>query len=375
MQGFFMQFGTATHLYIAALSVYFLLKIRYNVTDDALYHRYEIWFHVIPWVVAIGSGSIGVASQMFNPPIVPEIGCWVAPFPVDCQNPGGPPCTRGYRHGAEGSLYSVILAFLWLFASFAVVLVSNILIYRTVRCQERRNEKYLGSQLQFAVPVSEPTTVFQKQHGESPPPVASDELMVTGTNENDAVDFQFDSTERESGTAPEGLVESSATLKTPNSSTNFDHTAVGARCQPTARSSAKASRAAATQSILYVSSAGFTVVWIFLPFLSYELGLPTGLTFFSVLMFSTFAPLQGVFNLMIFVRPEYLRLRGSRKDFSRLKCIRSCLFSPDSMDPRLFKSKRQSAHISASTEIRKAESHVHMVPGLGTRKVSGSNEK
>jgi hypothetical protein len=111
MQGFFMQFGVSTHLYIAALSVYFLLKIRYNVTDDALYRRYEIWFHFIPWVVAIGTGSIGVALQVYNPMTLPELGCWVAPFPMDCLDPGGPPCMRGYKTEAHGSLYEFSLAY------------------------------------------------------------------------------------------------------------------------------------------------------------------------------------------------------------------------------------------------------------------------
>jgi hypothetical protein len=360
IQGFFLQFGAATHLYIAILSLYFLLKIRYNVTDDTLYHRYEFWFHAIPWVVAIGTGSMGVALQIYNPMIVPEMGCWVGPFPTDCLDPGGPPCTRGYKTDAQGSLYSFILAFCWLFASFVVVLVSNILIYRTVRCQERRNEQYLGSQLQAqrpitGVPVSEPTT--RRKHDESTPPVASDGLPVAGSNEEFTAVFELDSAERESGAAPEqGLVETSGTLENPTRSTNLDHRA--RRRQSSTGQSAKASRTAATQSILYVSSAGFTVVWIFLPFFFYKLGLPNGWLFFSVLMYSAFAPLQGVFNLMIFVRPEYLRLRGSRRDLGPLQCVRSCLFSPDLRDPRLFKSKRQFGYKSASAELSSSESHI-----------------
>jgi hypothetical protein len=364
MQGFFLQFGAATHLYIAILSLYFLLKVRYNVTDDTLCRRYEIWFHAIPWVVAIGTGSMGVALQVYNPMIVPEMGCWVGPFPTDCLDPGGPPCTRGYTTDAQGSLYSFILAFCWLFAAFVVDLVSNILIYRTVRRQERRNEQYLGSRLQaqgsvLDVPVSEPSTL--RKQDESPPPVVADGLPVAGSNEKCTAGCELDGTERESGVASEqGLAESSATLENPTRSTNLDHSA--RRCQSSARRNAKASRTAATQSILYVSSAGFTVVWIFLPFFFYQLRLPNGWLFFSVLMYSAFAPLQGVFNLMIFVRPEYLRLRTSRRDFSPLRCVRSCLFSPDLRDPRVFKSKRQLVLKSASTELRSSQSQIFKVP-------------
>jgi hypothetical protein len=359
MQGFFMQFGVSTHLYIAALSVYFLLKIRYNVTDDTL-HRYEIWFHFIPWVVAIGTGSIGVTLQVYNPMTLPELGCWVAPFPMDCLDPGGPPCTRGYKTEAQGSLYEFSLAYCWLFACFVVVLVSNIMIYRTVRCQERRNEQYLGSKLQLqsqwsssAAPISRPTTVVQKKPEEGLSPGASDELPIAGCNERHTAVCEFESTERESGTTTnQSLTESSTTLESPCSST-MDLTATrNSRRQSATKQSAKPSRTASTQSILYVSSAGFTVVWIFPPFICYKLGLSNDWLFASLLMITAVAPLQGVFNLMIFVRLEYLRLR--REGLSRLKCIRSCLFSPDLRDPRFFKSRRQ-AHRIASTELGLAE--------------------
>jgi hypothetical protein len=345
MQGFFMQFWVSTHLYIATLSIYFLLKIRHNVTDDTLYHRYEIWFHAIPWVVAIGTGAVGVASQAYNPMVVPEMGCWAASFPTGCLDPGGPPCTRGYRNQAQGSLYVFVLAYSWLFACFVVVLVSNIMIYRTVRYQERRNEQYLGSKLQLqsqlalsAVRISNLTGAAEKKHEQITPPVASGELPAAAAGSNEkiaAVCDELDGTERESG-----RVESSTTLEYPSSSAHLDHTATGShRRQSATWQSAKASRTACTQSILYVSTAGFTVVWIFLPFLFYQLDLSNGWLFFSVLMVCAVAPLQGVFNLMIFVRLEYLRLR--RKGFSRLKCIRTCLFSPDLRDPRFFRSRRQ----------------------------------
>jgi hypothetical protein len=393
MQGFFMQFGVSTHLYIAALSIYFLLKIRFNVTDDTLYHRYEVWFHSIPWVVAIGTGSIGVARQIYNPMNIPELGCWVSHFPTDCLDPGGPPCTRGYKTAAQGSLYEFVLAYCWLFACFIVVLVSNIMIYRTVRCQERRNEQYLGSMLQLqsqwslsAAPISAPTKVVDKKPEEGLEPIASE---AAGSDKKHAAACEFDCTERKSGTTTnQSLVESSTTLESRSSST-MDLTATGnSRRQSATTQSAKASRTASTQSILYVSSAGFTVVWIFPPFICYKLGLSNDALFYSLLMITAVAPLQGAFNLMIFVRLDYLRLR--REGFSRLKCIRTCLFSPDLRDPRFFKSRRQLAHTSASTELGLTESRrlpmvpfspgaTRYVPGTfdsstGSRQASGSND-
>jgi hypothetical protein len=351
MQGFFVQFSVATYLYTATLSLYFLFKIRYNVSDDTLYHRYEMWFHVIPWTVAIGTGAMGVALQIFNPMTIPELGCWIGPFPADCFNPEGPPCTRGYRLETLAGLYAFVMAYLWLFVSFVIVLVSNILIYRSVRGQERRNEQYLGSKLQnqwslSAVAISEPATVAQQKLEDTPPPVVTDERPVEDSNDKCA---ELDTSERESGTATDkGLV-----VESPRGSSEIGHSATGhLRRQSATQRSTKASRTACTQSILYVSAAGFTIVWTFLSVLSYHLRLSTAMRFFAVLMVSLFYPMQGVFNLMIYVRLEYLRLRASRRDLSRIKCIRSCLFSPDLSDPGLFKSRRRLGHNNASTELK-----------------------
>jgi hypothetical protein len=247
------------------------------------------------------------------------------------------------------------MAYLWLFGSFVIVLMSNILIYRTVRGQEHRNEQYLGSKLQnqwslSPAPICEPATVQQKPE-ETPPPVASDERPVEGSNEKHA---EFDTSERESRTTTEkGLVESSTTLESPLGSTETSRSVTGSlRRRSVTKQSFKASRTACTQSILYVSAAGFTVVWTFLSILSYHLRLSIHMRFFAAFMVSLFYPMQGVFNLMIYVRLEYLRLRATRRDLGRLKCIRNCLFSPDLSDPGLFRSRRRLDHCSASTELK-----------------------
>jgi hypothetical protein len=172
---------------------------------------------------------MGVALQIFNPMTIPELGCWIGPYPADCFNPGGPPCTRGYKLETLAGPYAFFMAYLWLFGSFVIVLMSNILIYRTVRGQEHRNEQYPGSKLQnqwclSPAPICEPATVQQKPE-ETPPPVASDERPVEGSNEKHA---EFDTSERESRTTTEkGLVESSTTLESPLGSTGTSRSVTG----------------------------------------------------------------------------------------------------------------------------------------------------
>ena len=91
----------------------------------------------------------------------------------------------------------------------------------------------------------------------------------------------------------------------------------------------KHSRIAAVQSTLYVSSALFTAIWIFMPWVGTKLQVNARTRFFFAFMVNIVSPSQGLFNLFIFVRLHYLRLRETKKDWGRWKCVKECLFSLD----------------------------------------------
>jgi hypothetical protein len=147
IQGFFTQFVAANPIYMASLSLYFMLKIRFNISDEFFLRRIEFWFHLTPWLFAIGTGCAGVALKIFNPMSIPEMGCWLGSYPIDCLWTGAP-CTRGYRFAELVDFYAIFFAHAWIFCSFLVILVANILIYSAIRTQERRNERYSASWLQ-----------------------------------------------------------------------------------------------------------------------------------------------------------------------------------------------------------------------------------
>ena len=89
----------------------------------------------------------------------------------------------------------------------------------------------------------------------------------------------------------------------------------------------KQSRIAAVQGCLYSTSALFTAVWVFLPWVGFKLKVETPTRFFFAFMLNSMATSQGTFNLYIFTRVQYIRLRETNKDWSRWKCIKQCLFS------------------------------------------------
>ena len=89
------------------------------------------------------------------------------------------------------------------------------------------------------------------------------------------------------------------------------------------------SRIAAVQGCLYSFSALFTAVWVFLPWVGFKLQVEAPTRFFFAFMLCLLAGSQGTFNLFIFVRVQYLRLREQNGEWTRLMCIRQCLLSSE----------------------------------------------
>lgn len=344
-QGFFVQLSAATPVYMAALNIYFMLKIRYNVSDSVLSKRYEPWLHAVPLSFAFISASLGTALDIFNPIALPELGCWIAAFPRGCTIHGG--CTRGYKIEKYIDLYPWLFSYGWLFASFLTVLVNSLLIYCSVRKQELRNARYLGAQLQCSKLVSAaggPATsqTLSVQSNEKIDAISqksspfdadgqstSQTLSIQSTEKIDATSQKYSPFNADapvtnavrSSTAPDSPCGESALQKSLASSASI-------RRRPN-RKIPRSSRVAAVQSILYVSTAFFTTVWVFMPWVGYKLRVSTEWRFFFAFMVNIVNPFQGVFNLFIFVRLQYHRLRVTETDWSRLQCVKFCLFSPD----------------------------------------------
>ena len=91
----------------------------------------------------------------------------------------------------------------------------------------------------------------------------------------------------------------------------------------------RVSRIAAIQCLLYVSTALFTTVWSVMPWVGKKLHVDAPWRFFFAFMFNIFNPLQAFFTLIIFIRLQYLRLRVMEPSWSRVQCLKYCLFSPD----------------------------------------------
>lgn len=350
MQGAFQQLTPSIVIYMAMLNTYFMLKIRYNVPDSVINSRYEIWFHAIPMAHFLSTSITGLSMGIFGPIILPELGCWLDSFCVYTNT-----CTRSgplfYEHL---DFYAWSFAYIWLFVCVLIVSVNAVLIYTAILGQEKRNAKYLGARLQNEGPSGsnyrstassslqefdigidnednepEMAAVVHMQDHES----GNDLLMKNEVETKPAVAQSAESDKIES---PEQAPEwKSEEMK--YSGIEIDDNTTGVVPSATSRKTigarstqkVKQSRIAAVQSLLYVCSALFTAVWVFMPWVGNKLKVEAQWRFFFAFMVNIVSPSQGIFSLFVFVRLQYLRFRETNKDWSRLRCVKECLFSSD----------------------------------------------
>lgn len=77
-------------------------------------------------------------------------------------------------------------------------------------------------------------------------------------------------------------------------------------------SNASRSKAAFHQSLYYVTLAFSTAICVWLPWIGLELKVESELRFFFSFMVALALPIQGFFNFIVYVRPQYLRLRRQK---------------------------------------------------------------
>mmetsp|Transcript_30011 Transcript_30011/g.49567 ORF Transcript_30011/g.49567 Transcript_30011/m.49567 type:complete len:261 (-) Transcript_30011:316-1098(-) len=257
-------------MYMASLSVYFLLRVRFNISDSDIRKRYEIFLHGAPWILCLATSITGAAMKLFNPIILPEFGCWIGVWPFECLDPEIE-CERGGDYKENQDLVPWLLSFAWMFLAFFIVLVSNSLIYQSIRAQEKRNSAY--------------------------------------------------------GTAD--MVNRTASLRSAPSLQAIDtqpSSMAFSRSNRNGLDDSSQSRATLYRSMLYVSFTFFTAIWSFLPWWGNKVQVSRLFRLFFASMAQIFIPTQGVFNLFVYVRPRYLRLSSENPEWSWFKAIRTPLY-------------------------------------------------
>ena len=105
-QGFLIQLGFAGPAYNAMLSIYYLLTIRYGITQTIIAEKYEVLMHVFALVPTLTTAIIGVVKKMyFSEAAV----CWIGDI---CQSFGN--CPTGNVWGRGIGIFLATTAYMWL---------------------------------------------------------------------------------------------------------------------------------------------------------------------------------------------------------------------------------------------------------------------
>lgn len=288
-QGFFIHFTVgATIAYNTALVMYFLMKVRYNVTDFAIAKWYEPAVHALALFLSLANALSGVALEIFNPigfggPSNSPL-CYIQAFPPGCDFVPDMECTRG-GNASEAMWYTTIVPYL---ATTAATLVALALVMHTIVVSERRSDKY-----RFGA-ASE-----QRCSGESGGPDPENPSSGDGGRSTNAT-----SVTGSSGGGGHSTNSASGTGdgRHPTSSTSGASMipVVGKRCLQ--------------YGLVFLN----TFLWTAISMVVHNKEPPEWDSFWLGCLAFLFMPLQGFFNFLIYVSPRYNRLREENGDKTRL---------------------------------------------------------
>ena len=138
-QGFFLQFAIMAPLYNAALSLYYLLMIRYNWTEERL-QKLRLPIHATILTFGLGTSIAGLPLTLYNNS---NLWCWQASYPVGClessQNNGVTTCERGDN---ALSIYRWAFFYAPLWAAIVFATISMLLVFCKVHSLEVKSERF-----------------------------------------------------------------------------------------------------------------------------------------------------------------------------------------------------------------------------------------
>lgn len=313
-QGMFLQWGSVTPIYMMSLSIFFLLSIISGKKDSDLSKKYEPLLHAIPIFVLVATSIAGLVMEVFNPIGLPEFGCWLGEYPAGCTINGSTPC-RGELMAKHNAAVAWSFGSGPLFTSFLVILVANFWINKLIRDQEKRNKSYTVTAAAAA------STHFLREDGDS-----ALEQLQGGYNSAASQSVRgrlamahqnaenTDSSQQQTKLEQQQQNSTSALQSIRNMLTSARQNSTIQRVE-----TSEIAKAAAFQSLLYVSSAFMTVIWQFLPWFLYEIQVDHNKRYYVNVMSAFIFPLQGLFTLLIYIRPRYIRHRNDEPDVSRFR--------------------------------------------------------
>ena len=347
--GFFQQIGLGTVAYNGMLSFYFLLTVRYGWREEHFIKKWKLplssWFppsclccHTYQGIISVDrvmhllaagfpfvGAVVGLAYGFYGPSDIGP-GCWINDYPRNC----------GYDIGETGEpCISQMLAYIFggsiVFPSLIAITTNHIIIYRHVRktvlTSRRRNSVTSLYQNQRKHP--------QQEHGEGITLDSSPSRASSTLNQEPKRHRQ----RRRSSLAKISEIQKERRRRRRNGNQH-------------AKNQIERVKEVATQGLLYVAAGFATAIWtLLIKNIEGQGGEASDESrlFWLLCLQSLLGPLQGMFNLLIFVRPNYLRIRKSKefRNQTRWWALRRAIYG-EAVQPRLIITK--SAHNSSGND-------------------------
>ncbi|KAL3940254.1 MAG: hypothetical protein SGBAC_005170 [Bacillariaceae sp.] len=296
--GFVNQISHATMIYQGMLGLYFLLTARYGYSNSYIARRIEPWMHVVsigyPIAFAIAQAVLDVYGE-----VTMGIGCWLV---------------AGENCATEFLCTTRILSWVSYGVPLLIVCISlvvnNTIILLHARNQIRPAQHFSSA----AFTVGNNTSLF----------ISENDHHHVGNDEDDNDDSSAATQPESKYVSPSDDSAADILSGSVHSTTAFS------------KDQARRLRLISSQAILFVASYVICNAWTGITGLLEDLGdtvqdeLAELVHCYPIFVLQAiFSPLQGFFNMMVFIRPKYLKFRHLHKGESRLWVVRRAIFGEE----------------------------------------------
>ena len=309
MLGFFQQLSISGFLYNAFLSFYFVLTVRFGITNTTLSKCFEPIMHIISIGFPLITASIGAAMGIFHEL---ELGqtCWVSNYPHNCEFEG-PECKSEEIAWIYGGI-ALVFAFL-------TIPINNFIIYIFVQKQVRISHQSLQKKVSV---VRRRKTNTSLTDVEDSPRRSRCSLSLDGSNEGSSKEGDNERGEFDVEDLRHQKEEEDRHLRRRQESEQ----------QTSKEQQLKRLKLVSTQTFLYVPAFFACTSWMFIirvmESISFNAEDEADL-FWMLVLQAWFFPLQGFFNVLIYMRPKYIKHRRQFPNETRLWAMRRSVFGSD----------------------------------------------
>lgn len=297
--GFMQQLSLSSMLYNAFLSYYFLLSARYGWNNARISKWVEPLMHVVSIGYPLATATSGSIMGVYHESELVQA-CWVSNFPEGCDE-AGEPCK------------SIVLA--WIFGgtillfTFFSIAINNAIIWGFMRRQ---------------------TFVFGSRQVRKTRAVTESSMPMSHSRRSTAIEANVVARRHESsGTASEEETDDDLVEEDTSLGQESDRTTPSQSHDQLRRL-----KLVTSQVMLYVGAFFICTVWTFVLKImeSKTYNAEDDKDLFPLLVLQAmFLPLQGFFNVFIFVRPKFLKQREQHPEEPRIWTFKRCVHGEQSV--------------------------------------------